>query len=186
MRGGLMAEMYLYNGVKLPALPEWDEKIYTGAFMWERAAFGLGDASYNDHAFFLYCAADCCVKYPEGTGFVSVTHGRYIAFRATDDGWNQVIFDGESSHILPTEESPVFWTSTDLMNEDGTLYLAASEPVPVSDLTPDPTSMLMGWLTGRRIASQRDVSIESFIIDDVLYIKKSKDAVLVNGILEVK
>lgn len=55
------------------------------------------------------------------------------------------------------------WTSHDILNTDGSIYLAASEPIPVggepekptTDSSLDPTSMLMGWLVGRAVASQR-------------------------------
>ena len=43
----------------------------------------------------------------------------------------------------------VQWTNTDIYNEDGTLYLAASIPVPVNP--PNPTAMMMGYMVGQAI-----------------------------------
>jgi hypothetical protein len=49
----------------------------------------------------------------------------------------------------------VFWTNTDILNEDGSLYLAASDPIPVGGEPIDPTSFMQGWLVGRRLAGMR-------------------------------
>lgn len=52
---------------------------------------------------------------------------------------------------------PGGWSNFDLYNKNGTLHFAASEPVPVPVpvSTLDPKSLLMGWLVGRQVASQR-------------------------------
>ena len=49
----------------------------------------------------------------------------------------------------------VVWTNTDLYLPDGTLYLAASEPVPILAPTIEPLSMWMGWKAGNWVARQR-------------------------------
>ena len=51
------------------------------------------------------------------------------------------------------------WANFDVLNEDGSVYLAASEPIPIYNSVPtpsiDPTAMLLGWLVGKQIAGQR-------------------------------
>lgn len=58
----------------------------------------------------------------------------------------------------------VMWANHDVLNTDGSVYLAASDPVPIGGSVPapsvptpsiDPTAMLLGWLIGKRIAGQR-------------------------------
>lgn len=84
--------------------------------------------------------------------------------------WNLSIFiheDGQwvsSSFVDFPSVYPAIWANYDLYYKtadeygelSGTLYLAASEPVPVG-IAPkiDPFSMTMGWLIGCRIAGQR-------------------------------
>ena len=44
------------------------------------------------------------------------------------------------------------WSNHDILNEDGSVYLSASEPIPVNPApTLDPTALLMGWQVGNRI-----------------------------------
>lgn len=48
------------------------------------------------------------------------------------------------------------WSNFDILNEDGTLCLAASDPIPVNPApTLDPTALRMGWQVGNKIARQR-------------------------------
>lgn len=54
------------------------------------------------------------------------------------------------------------WSNHDIYTTDGTLYLAASDPIPVSNPpAPDPFWMLMGWQAGRMIAGMRGKKAES-------------------------
>ena len=49
----------------------------------------------------------------------------------------------------------VVWANFDIYNEDGSIYMAASEPIPVGATKPiDPMSMLMGWRVGQAIRSK--------------------------------
>lgn len=45
------------------------------------------------------------------------------------------------------------WTNTDIFREDGSLYLAASDPVPVSPITP--AAVMEGWAVGMAIRRSR-------------------------------
>ena len=70
---------FLYNGVKLPALPEWDKEKYPYAAMNLGANYGV-----------LYLLDNALMA------------------------------------------KQFQWANFDILNEDGTLYLAASDPVPVT------------------------------------------------------
>ena len=47
------------------------------------------------------------------------------------------------------------WASHDIIKEDGSVFLAASDPIPVGGEPIDPTYFMQGWLVGRRIAAMR-------------------------------
>ena len=135
-----MAEMYLYNGVKLPKLPEWDETVYPYAFIIRTGSiYKLGIRKIPPHV----STSD------DGSIRVNITDIQtQIKYELSGDAWVT------TEYI--TGLGDIIWSNTDVENNtDGSVYLAASEPIPVSDRTPDPTFMLMGWLTGRRIAGQR-------------------------------
>lgn len=152
---------YLYNGVQLPALPEWDKEAYPYAEMYavsgalsaimsvlkvtDRPAdcYALGDNDYGSYE----------PSYHVGTNYISYKIDK------TSDTW---VVKASGQIEAATSGVNANWANYDLFYEDGTLYLAASEPIPVG-ATPDidPTSMFMGWLTGRRIAGQRRKGVES-------------------------
>ena len=80
-----------------------------------------------------------------------------LSFTGTDGNpttWGAFSEANETTKDAPSNMLPR-WSNYDIYNEDGTVYLAASDPIPVSSFTPDPSSLTMGWLVGRRIAGQR-------------------------------
>lgn len=131
---------YLYNGIELPALPDYDSTTYPYAILQE---------AYGNYRFTV-CASPIYVN----------TNG-YIAVPTGASGANWELSSGASSWVnglygaSPLAGFPIFWANYNVLNADGTLYLAASEPVPVAVTTYDPASMLMGWMVGRRIAGLR-------------------------------
>lgn len=48
-----------------------------------------------------------------------------------------------------------FWGNTDIYNENGTLYLAASDPVPVSPVKLNPALLVQSFFTGQAIRRGR-------------------------------
>lgn len=67
---------------------------------------------------------------------------------------------------------PLIWSSFDILNEEGTVFLAASSPVPV--LSIDHTAMVQGWIVGKRLAAMRgknpvDIT-DAVVVDGELYI----------------
>ena len=140
---------YLYNGKELPALPEWDKETCPYAIIITGIIVGATD---------LYCSSEPYIaEVVDGynqitTERVNLLHYRYRTeeyVSGASDGWEQV---ATSITIHPAP----LWTNTDIFYEDGTLYLAASDPVPVTTAAPiDPTSFMQGWLVVRRIAAMR-------------------------------
>lgn len=113
---------YSYNGVQAPAFPDYDSGTYPYTVL-----------RHNSEAtiqFQLYC----CVSPPtiNSAGkivFANSSKGKCTAYSYIDGEWvgtNYTAFAG-----LKTEVDGICWTNTDILNSDGTTYLAASEPVPV-------------------------------------------------------
>lgn len=141
---------YLYNGVELPALPEWDKEKYPCA------AISVHWAS--DNAYTLYMSSTPPVIRSDSGGLIGFDIKGPYCYTLID---LDIQSDWPAIRELDGDESTIslgfIWTNTDIHYKDnGTLYLAASDPIPVTTPEPlDPASMLMGWLVGRRIASQR-------------------------------
>ena len=128
---------YLYNGVELPQIPEWDKETYPYVAMTISAnvvnalmstePLGVDDFDLSDDR--------VGIKY-------------YINTELNPDTW-ELAANTNIGYIKP------FWANYDVLNEDGTIYLAATEPVPVGGEPIDPTSFMQGWLVGRRLAGMR-------------------------------
>lgn len=114
---------YLYNGVRLPKLPEWDRETYPYAYLLYNSLLGL---------YFLRVYSDPLI--PGGEKFVFADGDANLARYELEDGlW---IFKGDSvgeTGFLPSSVARFVWANTDVYNYkgDGTLILAASKPVPV-------------------------------------------------------
>ena len=158
-----MAEK-LYNGVKLPALP-----IVEGYDYSYMTSQWVDDSGYK----LMLCSSrvhmNGILGYPVPMDDVSDLLIYY------SDGTSEWELSGEYSGIAPNsllwimDGSLIFWTNTDILNEDGTLYLAASDPIPVTITAPiDPTSLLMGYRVGQMIRGMR--------------LKKEPVAFLYNGV----
>lgn len=60
----------------------------------------------------------------------------------------------------------LLWANHDILNSNGSVYLAASDPVPVVTNTLDPTALLMGWLVGKRVAGLRKTQTDVPVVPD--------------------
>lgn len=152
---------YIYNGVELPALPGYDTAAYpyaviaqggsiTTLYVSSKPLYYLWpiDVAYG------YCSID-----PFDRGSTSLKNG----------SWEEFTFDAVTSATETESGTECYWcfgilkgiwANHDILKEDGTVYLAASEPIPVSTWKPDPISMVLGWLVGRRLAGQRGKVLE--------------------------
>ena len=125
---------YLYNGVQLPDINAvWTDEmkaLYPYAYMYEMAGFGaymIAFASFE--------------MYKDGKQIFTKTAGEVIHatyLPGMYDDWysdgiaqevkeNELAFDEEEDQFF----TAISWTSHDILNTDGSVYLAASEPVPV-------------------------------------------------------
>ena len=112
-----MAER-LYNGVSLPALPEWDK----GAFPYAYIAQNIGVTAY-----ILTVAAERPVygPDPEDGSVGSVYHyGRSASYLVHEGAWLLMVEAEELVHVRE-DVGKVIWTNTDILRPDGSVYLAA-------------------------------------------------------------
>lgn len=119
---------YLYNGVELPQLPEWNKTAYPYAML-----------LYDHGSYRLLLTKEPAGKYSDGYFLYNHPYAEYEC----DKGDTEWIFDGE--YITDTGLGGYFealmfieWTNHNVYNYDGTLYLAASDPVPVGGEPEEP------------------------------------------------
>ena len=108
---------YSYNGVVLPKLPERDKEKYPRLYI-------TGNASLA----YLYALPDGEYLF-DGSRWVipSGVYGLFVQwYPSKGNEWGAL----SESHLGGRYAAPI-WCNTDILNEDGTVYLAASEPVPV-------------------------------------------------------
>lgn len=124
--GGVVKEpvAYLYNGVRLPELPEWDKTAYPYAII----------AQLSNDTYGTYYALVVTKMNP-----YHLENGVHFD---TSDGkggdpkksycYTPYSEWGEFAETYTWQMTKtVVWTNADILNEDGTVYLAASDPVPV-------------------------------------------------------
>lgn len=101
---------YLYNGIELPALPEYDITTYPYALIFYYESYG-----------YVFAASDTA-KTTNSDGNVTFNiYDTRLLYRIVDGVWTSfsiVVISGE-----PT------WANYDILNADGSVYLAASKPI---------------------------------------------------------
>lgn len=158
---------YLYNGVELPALPEWDKETYPYAVItgYSNELFEqYPDAPRHTNCLFV---SDKPYWLTQGTiyggGFNYFVHdltdAQYwtCAVGGEDSEWaakgkysasNRDVYNTELSYDVTCR---FMWANHDIMY-GSKVALFASDPIPVNPApTLDPTSLLMGWQVGNRI-----------------------------------
>lgn len=117
------ATMYSYNGVVLPKLPDstWDKTVYPYAIIIHVPLTG----NY-------YLQVLPSLPYWTGSGIYKPPC-TYQEWRVRELGtyWVRYSDAAESDGWLIKDPYVFVWTNTDILDEDGSVYFAASEPVPV-------------------------------------------------------
>ena len=141
---------YLYNGVELPALPDWDKETYPYAYIGTNIVTGG-----TELAFF---SARMAATRSDGVFSMFIRDTMGGLYRLVDGVWKSGT--GGAYSFLP------FWCNADYYYSKssqysieesllGTLYLAASDPIPVGVNPPDPLSLVMGYRVGCAIRANR-------------------------------
>ena len=137
---------YLYNGVRLPALPNWDKETYPYATIQvievsnEPSFYMLCVFSHDpvhddylpgyDYRFILDASVPWkTMHYRHSERFNDEIHRNGWEYRYSNSN-----DDGDSTYVLlfPSRTfDRIIWANVDFVNKEGKLCLAASEPVPV-------------------------------------------------------
>lgn len=133
---------YLYNGVRLPALPEWDREAYPFAYVCLDkyspkytlmiSTQRLEYRSWADRGTLYY-------TYPVDSPLIEALtfHHAYLTEEELEDGewdftWSKTYEAGFDIVQSQAGFGVPFWSNTDVKNhEDGSVYLEATVPVPV-------------------------------------------------------
>lgn len=112
---------YLYNGVRLPGLPPRDAKYRYGYI--SNGFAGIGRC---------YVYAETITYGVNENGYYSVIvpAGAGVTGLYTNGQWETPTVIAEDKSITVPNGSWL-WANFDVLNEDGTVYLAASDPIPV-------------------------------------------------------
>lgn len=132
---------YLYNGMELPALPK---TTYPIAVM-DTALYGM----LKEATLYLFSELEYTTIEGSSDRGIVLTETNHVRFTATATNGEWTAASGTAGAL---NINNIGWANTDILNEDGTLYLAASDPIPVNPATTlDPTALLMCWQVGNRI-----------------------------------
>lgn len=135
---------YLYNGEKFPDI----YTVYTPELQEEyQCAFILFDA--GAHRLVFANEVPSCLTFSPYL-YVNSENMQYELSADTGD-W--IFLDENGGFTI--NKLALKWTSHDILNNDGSVFMATSAPIPVGGEPIDPTSMLMSWQLGARIAGMR-------------------------------
>ena len=133
---------FLYNGVELPGLPEtWNEAAHPYLFI---RVVSL-DGSAENAVYSLFAASAAAVSYDDnGILFPSSAVGEKYA--VSDGAWVESSESLSDAFYIKRNDGFLYtlWANFDILNSDGSVYIAASEPVPVVEKFP--IREWIGWL----------------------------------------
>lgn len=116
----------LYNSAVLPPLPEYDESVYTHACIRK-------DGTTDTYDLFICkntIIRNMVLEVLNGGEFIR--YGVSFEEAATAEEWTAK-GSGSGDIGINMYVYPIIWANADIMNDDGTLYLAASEPAQPSE-----------------------------------------------------
>lgn len=121
---------YSYNGTVLPPLPNWDKTAYPYVYM---QTTGSTETPYM---LFVYSRPFDTYKTSNERIYVSGTFSvARIWYNYNGDGewggYKEHIDHNDSSLFSSMNLASLVWSNTDVPAKDGTIYLSASEPIPV-------------------------------------------------------
>ena len=112
-----------FNGIELPVLPDYDATVYSDLYI-----VHLGNNVYS------------LILLPDGWSYgYNVTDGEYIQASGVTGTYYTASSESAAWHSESTADNPVIysealtpvWSNFDIISEDGSVLLAASNPVPV-------------------------------------------------------
>lgn len=123
---------YLYNGIELPKLPEWDKEKYP------YAVISYTDIGYSKYYLLRVFSALDYSPYTDNWGLMYYNDNARAKCVVEESGvsaeeplsWGDFEYtEGNADSTVVFGFSGVKWTNTDLLNADGSVSLAASYPI---------------------------------------------------------
>ena len=143
---------YLYNGVELPALPEWDKEQYPYSLIF------VSDSLLGHYAYFCAFSTPQHRNYeynnePHFTLEAGETCLRATIYNRSSNDFSGYVFTPQvmtASELSSYGTNPI-WANYDVLDENGELLLAASAPVPVLN----PSVLMQGFMMGDAVKRMR-------------------------------
>lgn len=104
---------HLYNGTQLPALPEWDKETYPYALI-------VWNKNNSEYMLLLQDSKETV----DADGEYMLFYESGIFYRANNGAWEIASADSYDA-VKP------IWANYDILDSNGSVYLAASDPIPV-------------------------------------------------------
>lgn len=126
-----IGKTWRYNGVELPALPEWDAQTYPYAVI-----VNYNNASYPYYQYELVVVSerpeysrigDSDLFHVSVENDEALCKGYFYMSEYPDEGW----FDSARIGFASFDEKWLNWTNSNILREDGSVLLQASQPIPV-------------------------------------------------------
>ena len=109
-----------YNGVKLPALPEYDETAYPYLWIYQNTGTGAYSLGVSPFKAFIKSNGDLQAQ----------TTGAYRPYVITDEMWfnDGIIYRApDGAYIMASGEYTLIWSNFDIM-KDGEVFMSGTEP----------------------------------------------------------
>lgn len=139
---------YLYNGIELQELPKPPDGYDKLLIRTQVLLPGM---------YYAYAFRESYPYNKDGSAgghFITPSHTAYFHSGNADGPWSEWNEQNTENFAL-INVSGIKWSNFDIYNEDGTLYLAASEPVPVGSAPEvEPIALTMG-IVGRIVRGLR-------------------------------
>lgn len=128
---------YLYNGVRLPKLPEWDREKYPYAVITRNDMYPYSVVVSSHPCYFNDTEGESKVLYIDVEEYTGQIYIR------TADAPNEFVWKQDDPFYGFSSDYAI-WSNFDLYTKSGTLYLSASEPTPVYTVEPETYALYNG------------------------------------------
>lgn len=115
---------YLFNGIELPALPEYDKTAYPYTVIVLHTG-GEYSFVFTDTAV-VVSPSGMTLQHPNGMTTNNFNYGATQQIRSGAETWGDISYGTVNGYT-----GTAFWANFDIYDNEGTLFLAASDPVPV-------------------------------------------------------
>ena len=128
----------LYDGAVLPPLPEWDAMAYPYAVICRNIITGITELHCLDAPLRKSVSYGTIVYRPDSDLYPNF---HVLKFALSDTGeWtaneSNPMYVNNTAAWINANSHDVLWTNTDIMDENGEVFLPASDPIPLASAEP--------------------------------------------------